>query len=99
MYVFVLVNIFVKLVCLIMNKSKSNFFFEKKKIFKIKMEDKKKIYFSDRVDKVINELKLPEGANKELLKLRFVDEVEYYEKKRDHARKDFLIFLFYSHDR
>ena len=45
------------------------------------MEDKKKIYFSDRVDKVINELKLPEGANKELLKLRFLDEVEYYEKK------------------
>ena len=56
------------------------------------MEDKKKIYFSDRVDKVINELKLPEGANKELLKLRFLDEVEYYEKK-EIMLKDFLIFF------
>ena len=46
------------------------------------MEDKKNNYFTNRVDKVINELKLPEGANKELIKLRFLDEVEYYEKKK-----------------
>jgi len=59
------------------------------------MEDKKKkVYFSDRVDKVISDLKLPDGANKELLKLRFIDEVEFYEKKRDHAKKFYNIFRF-----
>ena len=58
------------------------------------MEDKKNNYFTNRVDKVINELKLPEGANKELIKLRFLDEVEYYEKKRDYAKRFYNIFRF-----
>ena len=37
--------------------------------------------FSQRVEKVIDTLKLPEEANKELLKLRFLDEVKFYEQK------------------
>ena len=50
--------------------------------------------FTGRVEKVIDTLNLPENANKELLKLRFLDEVEFYEKKRDHTRKYYNVFRF-----
>ena len=50
--------------------------------------------FSSRVDKVIDELELPSGTNKELLKLRFVDEVEFYEKKRDSTKRYYNFFRF-----
>ena len=42
------------------------------------MEEKtalKKTQFTTRVEKVIDTLHLPQGTNKELLKLRFLDEV------------------------
>ena len=44
------------------------------------MEEKgliKKNQFGGRVEKVIDTLELPKGTNKELLKLRFLDEVEF----------------------
>ena len=50
--------------------------------------------FSNRVDNVIDSLNLPNSANKELLKLRFLDEVEFYEKKRDHTKKFYNTFRF-----
>jgi len=48
---------------------------------------KKTQQFSGRVEKVIDSLDLPKGTNKELIKLRFLDEVEFYEKKRDNTKK------------
>ena len=56
--------------------------------------EKEMLRFSNRVDNVIDSLKLPETANKELLKLRFIDEVEFYEKKRDHSKKFYNTFRF-----
>ena len=50
--------------------------------------------FTGRVEKVIDTLNLPDNANKELLKLRFLDEVEFYEKKRNYTRKYYNIFRF-----
>ena len=50
--------------------------------------------FSQRVEKVIDTLNLPTEANKELLKLRFLDEVKFYEQKRDSTRKYYNIFRF-----
>ena len=50
--------------------------------------------FSQRVEKVIDTLKLPEEANKELLKLRFLDEVKFYEQKRNSTRRFYNIFRF-----
>ena len=50
--------------------------------------------FSGRVEKVIDSLELPQGTNKELLKLRFLDEVQFYEKKRDNTKRYYNIFRF-----
>tara|TARA_A100001015_G_scaffold9357_1_gene11443 strand:+ start:295 stop:1155 length:861 start_codon:yes stop_codon:yes gene_type:complete len=50
--------------------------------------------FSQRVEKVIDTLKLPEEANKELLKLRFLDEIKFYEQKRNSTRRFYNIFRF-----
>ena len=61
------------------------------------MEEKgliKKNQFGGRVEKVIDTLELPKGTNKELLKLRFLDEVEFYEKKRDNTRRYYNVFRF-----
>ena len=48
--------------------------------------EKEMLRFSNRVDNVIDSLNLPKTANKELLKLRFLDEVEFYEKKETIQR-------------
>ncbi len=56
--------------------------------------EKEMLRFSNRVDNVIDSLKLPGTANKELLKLRFLDEVEFYEKKRDHTKRFYNTFRF-----
>ena len=56
--------------------------------------EKEMLRFSKRVDNVIDSLNLPKTANKELLKLRFLDEVEFYEKKRDHTKKFYNTFRF-----
>ena len=56
--------------------------------------EKEILRFSNRVDNVIDALNLPNTANKELLKLRFLDEVEFYEKKRDHTKKFYNTFRF-----
>ena len=62
------------------------------------MTDKKKPLlpknFSGRVEKVIDSLELPQGTNKELLKLRFLDEVQFYENKRDSTKRYYNIFRF-----
>ena len=61
------------------------------------MEEKtalKKTQFTTRVEKVIDTLHLPQGTNKELLKLRFLDEVEFYERKRDKTRTYYNVFRF-----
>ena len=50
--------------------------------------------FTGRVERVIDSLELPKGANKELLKLRFLDEVQFYEKKRDSTKKYYNFFRF-----
>ena len=50
--------------------------------------------FTERVEKVINTLNLPEEANKELLKLRFLDEVKFYEQKRNSTKRFYNIFRF-----
>ena len=55
---------------------------------------KKTQQFSGRVEKVIDSLDLPKGTNKELIKLRFLDEVEFYEKKRDNTKKYYNFFRF-----
>ena len=50
--------------------------------------------FTGRVEKVIDTLELPDQANRELLKLRFLDEVEFYEKKRNKTKYYYNIFRF-----
>ena len=53
--------------------------------------------YSDKVITIIDSLKFDENnprLNKELLKTRFVDEVMYYEKKRDKTKVYYNIFRF-----
>jgi len=50
--------------------------------------------FTGRVEKVIDTLDLPDQANRELLKLRFLDEVEFYEKKRNKTKTYYNAFRF-----
>ena len=50
--------------------------------------------YSSKINNVINSLNLPDDTNKEIIRLRFVDEVEFYEKKRDYTKKYYNIFRF-----
>ena len=50
--------------------------------------------YSSKIDNIIDSLDLPEDTNKEIIRLRFVDEVEYYEKKRDYAKRYYNLFRF-----
>ena len=52
--------------------------------------------YSTRINSIIDNLKMPDGMNesKEIIKARFVDEVDYYEKKRDKTKKYYNIFRF-----
>ena len=50
--------------------------------------------YSSKISNVIDSLILPDDTNKEIIRLRFVDEVEYYEKKRDSTKRYYNIFRF-----
>ena len=52
--------------------------------------------YSTRINSIIDNLKMPDGMNesKEIIKARFVDEVDYYERKRDKTKKYYNIFRF-----
>jgi len=52
--------------------------------------------YSTKINSIIDNLNLPEDLedNKEILKARFVEEVSYYEKKRDHTKKYYNVFRF-----
>ena len=52
--------------------------------------------YSERVNEIIDNLNLPEDMeeNKGILKARFLDEVNYYENKRDKTKKFYNVFRF-----
>lgn len=52
--------------------------------------------YTDKVTNIIDKLDLPKNmeSNKEIIKARFVEEVSYYEKKRDHTKKYYNVFRF-----
>ena len=53
--------------------------------------------YASRVNEIIDNLELPEDmgeSNKGLLKARFLDEVTFYEKKRDKTKKFYNTFRF-----
>jgi len=52
--------------------------------------------YVSKANNIIDNLKLPNGLddNKEILKARFVEEVSYYEKKRNHTQKFYNTFRF-----
>ena len=52
--------------------------------------------YSTRINSIIDNLKMPDGMNesKEIIKARFVDEVDYYERKRDKTKKYYNVFRF-----
>ena len=52
--------------------------------------------YSTRINSIIDNLQMPDGMNesKEIIKARFVDEVDYYEKKRDKTKKYYNVFRF-----
>ena len=52
--------------------------------------------YSTRINNIIDNLKMTEGMDesKEIIKARFVDEVNYYEKKRDKTKKYYNVFRF-----
>jgi len=52
--------------------------------------------YTSKINNIIDNLDLPNELedNKEILKARFVEEVSYYEKKRDHTKKYYNVFRF-----
>ena len=50
--------------------------------------------FSRNVSGIIDELELEKTYDKSILKFRFLDEISYYEQKRDHTRKYYNAFRF-----
>ena len=52
--------------------------------------------YTKKINSIIDNLKLPEDSedNKEIIKSRFVEEVSYYEKKREHTKRYYNIFRF-----
>jgi len=52
--------------------------------------------YTNRVTNIIDNLKMPDDMNdsKEIIKARFVDEVDYYEKKRNKTKKFYNVFRF-----
>ena len=53
--------------------------------------------YSERVNEIIDNLNLPEDLeeNKGILKARFLDEVNYYENKRDKTKKFYNVLKSY----
>ena len=52
------------------------------------------IPFSETVSNIVEDIDLENNYNKEIIKYRFLEEVSYYEKKRDDTKKYFNIFRF-----
>jgi hypothetical protein len=50
--------------------------------------------FSENVSGIVDELELEKGYDKAIIKYRFLDEISFYEKKRDHTRKYYNSFRF-----
>ena len=50
--------------------------------------------FSQNVSGIVDELELEKGYDKAIIKYRFLDEISFYEKKRDHTRKYYNSFRF-----
>jgi len=52
--------------------------------------------YSTRINSIIDNLQMPDGMkeSKEIIKARFVDEVGYYERKRDKTKKYYNVFRF-----
>ena len=52
--------------------------------------------YTKKITTIIDKLKLDENIkdNRDIIKSRFVEEVAYYEKKRDHTKKNYNIFRF-----
>lgn len=50
--------------------------------------------FSENVSGIVDELELEKGYDKAIIKFRFLDEISFYEKKRDHTRKYYNSFRF-----
>lgn len=50
--------------------------------------------FSDNVSGIIDDIELQRTYDKAILKHRFLDEITYYEKKRDETRKFYNVFRF-----
>lgn len=50
--------------------------------------------FSQNVSGIVDELELEKGYDKAIIKYRFLDEISFYEKKRDHTKKYYNAFRF-----
>ena len=50
--------------------------------------------FSNNVSGIIDELDLQKSYDKAIIKHRFLDEINYYEKKRDHTKRYYNAFRF-----
>ena len=50
--------------------------------------------FSKNVSGIIDDIELEKNYDKSILKFRFLDEISYYEQKRDHTKKYYNAFRF-----
>ena len=50
--------------------------------------------FSENMNSIIDDIELQNVYDKMILKNRFLDEIKYYEKKRDHTKKYYNLFRF-----
>ena len=50
--------------------------------------------FADKVGEIVDDLELQKKYDKSIIKHRFLDEISYYEQKRDHTKKYYNIFRF-----
>jgi len=50
--------------------------------------------FTDNISGIIDEIELEKTYDKSIIKFRFLDEISYYEKQRDHTKKYYNAFRF-----
>ncbi len=50
--------------------------------------------FAEKVGEIVDDLELQKKYDKSIIKHRFLDEISYYEQKRDHTKKYYNIFRF-----
>ena len=50
--------------------------------------------FAEKVGEIVDDLELEKKYDKSIIKHRFLDEISYYEQKRDHTKKYYNIFRF-----